>query len=122
QVLRRPEVALHANSPIMDLRAVPIPAVRGGPPGRQVAAHGDELIRYWQHALSDSAQLVFVMDTDCRIMAVSDALCAALDRPAGEIVGRRCTSMLHEGADCPPECPLHDVLASGAQQHADVFS
>ena len=82
----------------------------------------DEIGAYWRRALAHSRQLVFVMDTGRRIVAVSAGLARAFSVAPDELIGHTCTSVLHEGSKAPGGCPLHGMLLDGEQHDGEVHS
>ena len=76
---------------------------------------------FWAQAISDSAQLVFALDRERRVVAVSAALAKALGREPSALVGCNCAGLMHKGG-IPAECPLRDLLLDGGVQYAEVRS
>ncbi len=76
---------------------------------------------FWARAISDSSQLVFVLDRERRVVAVSESLAKALGREPADLVGTSCAALMHTGA-VPTECPLGDLLVDGGVHYAEVRS
>ena len=76
---------------------------------------------FWTQAISDSPQLVFVLDRQRRVVAVSAALAKALGREPSALVGCNCAGLMHKGG-MPAECPLRDLLLDGGVHYAEVRS
>ena len=49
--------------------------------------------------LPSSRQLVFVMDAERRIVALSDGMAAAFGVAQENLIGRTCVSLMHEGGE-----------------------
>lgn len=92
------------------------------PEGAQLETTPDEIARYWRKALASSRQLVFVMNAERRIVALSDGMAAALGVAQENLIGHTCVSLMHEGAAAPEDCPLHRLLLDDAQHDAEVHS
>jgi len=82
----------------------------------------DKVASYWRSALADSRQFAFVMDTRRRVVAVSAGLAEALGAEPDELVGHRCSSLMHAQDSTPEACPLHALLLDAAQREAEVHS
>ena len=82
----------------------------------------DAVATYWRGTLAGSRQLVFVMDTERRIVAVSAGMAEALGGAPHDLIGRTCVSILHQGAVAPEHCPLHGLLLDEGQHDAEVHS
>jgi putative nucleotidyltransferase with HDIG domain/PAS domain S-box-containing protein len=76
---------------------------------------------FWARAISDSSQLVFVLDRERRVVAVSEPLARALGREPADLVGCNCARLMH-GDGVPAECPLRDLLVDGGVHYAEVRS
>ncbi len=81
-----------------------------------------EVAAYWRRALANSRQLVFVMDTTRRLVAVSAGLADALGVAPDQLVGHTCASLMHRGGEPPCDCPLDEVLLDDEQHEAEVHS
>jgi PAS domain S-box-containing protein len=77
---------------------------------------------FWTRAIADSNELVFVVDMDRRVVAVSGGAARALGCDAAELVGRPCWTIMHGEHGLPPECPLAGLLADGCAHDGDVHS
>ncbi len=87
-----------------------------------MAGTSDEVAAYWQKALASSRQLVFVMDAERRIIALSAGMAGALDVAPDELLGHTCAALMHEGGAAPQDCPLHGLLLDDAQHDGEVHS
>ena len=77
---------------------------------------------FWTQAIAGSREIVFVVDRERRIVAVSGGATRALGCRAGELVGRPCWTIMHGDDGLPPECPLAGLLADGRAHDGDVRS
>lgn len=77
---------------------------------------------YWCKVLANSRQLVFVMDTTRRLVAVSGGLADVLGVNPEQLLGRSCASLLHGDAGAPSDCPLDELLLDGEQHVVEVHS
>ena len=77
---------------------------------------------FWAQAVADSKELVFVLDRDHRVRAVSGALARAFARTPAELIGCHCAKLMHPGGDVPAVCPFTELLTDGKAHHADVHS
>jgi PAS domain S-box-containing protein/putative nucleotidyltransferase with HDIG domain len=81
---------------------------------------GPSLAEFWQQAIVNSQQAVFVVDRERSVAAVSHAFAWRLNLEPGDIIGSPCTSVMHHDGAAPPECPLRALLLDGQSHHADV--
>jgi PAS domain S-box-containing protein len=77
------------------------------------------MTRFWQAALAESPHLVCALDTEKRILAVSDALARRLGRRPADLVGTICSDVMHVGEDAA-SCPFAGLLLDGACHGAEV--
>jgi PAS domain S-box-containing protein len=77
---------------------------------------------FWTRALDDSHQIVFVLNGEDQIVAVSRALAERLGCEPEDIVGRRCADVMHEEGVIPSECPRGELRRDGRRHAADVHS
>ena len=84
-------------------------------------AMSPEIGRCWESIFAHSDELVFVIDPDRRIVAMSDGFARRFEL-SHEVLGHVCSAVAHEGGVIPAECPFHELLLDGRQHAAEIHS
>ena len=79
-----------------------------------------DFARCWASIFAGSDELVFAIDAQRRILAVSDGLTRRLGSSAGDVVGHACADLTHEDGSVPAHCPLQELLLDAGQHEAEV--
>jgi PAS domain S-box-containing protein len=80
-----------------------------------------DFARCWAQIYAHSDELVFAMDAERRIVAMSDGFAQRFEG-ADEVLGHRCAVVAHEGGLIPEGCPFRELLLDGKQHAAEVHS
>jgi hypothetical protein len=75
----------------------------------------------WARTLDSVTDLVFLIDSDFRLLRVNKAVANAFSRKPEELVGKHCYEIVH-GIDGPvPYCPHRKALKTGEAASAEFF-
>ena len=80
-----------------------------------------DFARCWAAIFALSDELVFMMDAERRIVAMSDGFKRRFDA-SDDVLGHVCAEVAHAGGAVPEQCPFHELLLDGAQHAAEVHS
>ena len=80
----------------------------------------EDFSKLWQLAFDASQDMISVLDTDHRIVAVNKAMAKAMDCKPKEAKGLHCYNSLHECDEPPLACP-HAALLKDGQSHQSEF-
>jgi PAS domain S-box-containing protein len=77
--------------------------------------------RLWQQAFDASPDMISVLDSQHRIVAVNKAMAETLHCPPSNARGRYCYQLVH-GENRPPLfCPHRALLEDGQQHHSEIY-
>lgn len=66
----------------------------------------DDLLAQWQKAFDATADSIFILDLDHKILNANRAAKEIFNKPLSEMIGKKCFEIIHS-SKCPvPECPL----------------
>jgi PAS domain S-box-containing protein len=82
---------------------------------------GADFARCWTSIFAHSDELVFMMDAERRIVAMSDGFTRRFG-VSEDVLGHVCAEVAHEGGVVPRQCPFHELLLEGSQHAAEVHS
>ena len=85
-------------------------------------ATGNALNPWWATVFEHSDQLVFAVDADRRILAVSDGFRERSGLSDDELIGHVCAEVVHQGGQALEACPQHDLISDGRQHTSEVHS
>jgi formate hydrogenlyase transcriptional activator len=75
----------------------------------------------WQRTFDAVPDLIFILDSQHRIVRANRAAARRLERSPEEMVGQFCCELMH-GTDQPPDfCPHSRLLQDGRPQHIEVY-
>jgi PAS domain S-box-containing protein len=80
-----------------------------------------DFARCWASIFAHSDELVFMIDAERRIVAMSDGFRRRFEM-SDEVLGHVCAAVTHKGGVIPERCPFHELLLDGAQHAAEVHS
>ena len=75
----------------------------------------------WERIFARSDELVFMIDGERRIVAMSEGFARRFEL-SDEVLGHACAAVAHEGGVVPEGCPFHELLLDGRQHAAEVGS
>ena len=73
-------------------------------------------------AVENTDELIFLLDAEQRVVAVSRGWAARLGLPAEELIGRHCHEQVHGTAATISDCPFAGLLAGAATATAEIHS
>ncbi len=90
--------------------------------GRKAAQQGlEQAAEEWARTFDSIAELVFLTDSDFRLLMVNKAVADAFSRKPEELVGKHCYEIVH-GTDGPvPYCPRTRTLKTGEAASEEFF-
>ncbi len=87
---------------------------------KTVATQSDNAVmaisKMWQDTFDAMSEALAILDTDCRIVHCNRAMVELVNKPAVDIIGKRCWKVIH-GTDCQiMDCPRQKVNESLQRQ------
>ena len=82
----------------------------------------DDLMATAGRAVANSDELIFILDVDRRIAAVSRGLTDRVGLAPEDLLGRHCYEHTHRQQRPPDDCPFADLLHGAATAAAEVHS
>jgi PAS domain S-box-containing protein len=80
----------------------------------------NDFSKLWQLAFNASSDMIFILDTHHRIVAVNKAMAAAIGYSPQKALGHKCHHVLHKSDHPPPACP-HRALLEDGKAHSFEF-
>lgn len=81
----------------------------------------ESLAVLWMRAFDASPDLISILDTRHRIVAVNSAMALAMACTPEEARGKSCFELLHRSHRPPLACPHKAMLEDGQAQHAEIY-
>jgi len=70
----------------------------------------------WQRTFDSITDLVFLMDKECGLIKVNQAVCNLFQKSREELVGKKCFELVHHTNSPWPNCPFQRMLVEGGAQ------
>ncbi len=80
----------------------------------------ERLPREWQATFDATADAIFVLDTEQRVVRANRAAEIAFDCPRTDMIGKYCCEIVHGQAVPIPECPFHRMRESLRRETLEV--
>ena len=81
----------------------------------------DDFSKLWQLAFDASPDMISILDTDHRIVAVNRAMAEAMGCKPAEAKGHHCYNLLHRSDEPPVACPHAALLEDGQSHQSDIY-
>jgi PAS domain S-box-containing protein len=77
--------------------------------------------KLWRQAFDASPDMISILDTEHRIVAVNKAMAEALQCSPSDARGRHCFQIVHGENHPPLFCPHRALLEDGQQHHSEIY-
>lgn len=75
----------------------------------------------WQRTFNAMSDIITIQDRDYRILRCNEAACRLLNKPPGEIIGRRCFELFWEQTEPCEGCPLAETFSDATVHEAEII-
>lgn len=76
--------------------------------------------REWQHTFDTITDLIYITDSEFRVLRANRAFAAYCGREPRELIGRKCYELFHEDGVMPSSCPHADSMRAGSMIHREM--
>jgi PAS domain S-box-containing protein len=77
--------------------------------------------REWKRTFDAFADPVMVLDERCKIVRANKPMIDMLGRAEGDVIGKKCFEVVHEGSENFFDCPHMHLLADGSEHSTEYF-
>ncbi len=76
----------------------------------------------WQNTVDSIPDMICILDREARILRVNRSFSTRLNKPYDELIGVRCSEIIHASQLPPPNCPFQTVINAGhaMQREQDI--
>ena len=76
----------------------------------------------WKQIIDAIPDLIYILDTQYRIIWANCATCDKLDLPVEDVVGKNCYHLVHDRNTPPPDCPFEKAVKGKSSSYTtEIF-